>query len=103
MPDKQKAPPPDQQRRERALDAARSILVRAPAGSGKTDLLARRFLRLLGEVNEPGTYCWAELTTPELDAAKRFYGSVFGLTPRRATTRRWPTSSSSATARALAA
>jgi ATP-dependent exoDNAse (exonuclease V) beta subunit len=54
MPDKQKAPPPDQQRRERALDAARSILVRAPAGSGKTDLLARRFLRLLGEVNEPG-------------------------------------------------
>ncbi|MGD0481625.1 MAG: UvrD-helicase domain-containing protein [Terracidiphilus sp.] len=54
MPDKQKAPPPDQQQRERALDAARSILVRAPAGSGKTDLLTRRFLRLLSEVNEPG-------------------------------------------------
>ncbi len=54
MPDKQKAPPPDQQQRERALDATRSILVRAPAGSGKTDLLTRRFLRLLGEVNDPG-------------------------------------------------
>ena len=46
--------PPDQQQRERALDAGRSILVQAPAGSGKTDLLTRRFLRLLSEVEEPG-------------------------------------------------
>ena len=46
--------PPDQAARERALDASRSVLVQAPAGSGKTDLLTRRFLRLLGEVDEPG-------------------------------------------------
>jgi ATP-dependent helicase/nuclease subunit A len=46
--------PPDQAQRERALDAGQSILVQAPAGSGKTDLLTRRFLRLLGEVEEPG-------------------------------------------------
>ncbi|MGB7266545.1 MAG: UvrD-helicase domain-containing protein [Terracidiphilus sp.] len=46
--------PPDQSERERALDSNRSILVRAPAGSGKTDLLTRRFLRLLGEVDDPG-------------------------------------------------
>jgi len=46
--------PPDQAQREQALDCARSILVQAPAGSGKTDLLTRRFLRLLGEVDEPG-------------------------------------------------
>ncbi len=45
---------PDQRQREQALDAGRSILVQAPAGSGKTDLLTRRFLRLLSEVDEPG-------------------------------------------------
>ena len=45
--------PPDQAERERALDCGRSILVQAPAGSGKTDLLTRRFLSLLGEVNDP--------------------------------------------------
>jgi ATP-dependent exoDNAse (exonuclease V) beta subunit len=46
--------PPDHAQRESALDASRSILVQAPAGSGKTDLLTRRFLRLLAEVDEPG-------------------------------------------------
>jgi ATP-dependent exoDNAse (exonuclease V) beta subunit len=46
--------PPDQAQRELALDSARSILVQAPAGSGKTDLLTRRFLRLLSEVEQPG-------------------------------------------------
>src|ERR1700690_3097795 len=46
--------PPDQAARARALDASRSILVQAPAGSGKTDLLTRRFLRLLAEVDAPG-------------------------------------------------
>ena len=53
MPSLPRKNPPDQAQRERALDAARSILVRAPAGSGKTELLTRRFLRLLGEVDEP--------------------------------------------------
>ncbi len=48
-----KSPPPDQQQREQALDPTRSILVQAPAGSGKTDLLTRRFLRLLGQVDDP--------------------------------------------------
>ncbi len=46
--------PPDQPQREQALDPGRSILVQAPAGSGKTTLLTERFLRLLGEVDDPG-------------------------------------------------
>jgi ATP-dependent exoDNAse (exonuclease V) beta subunit len=46
--------PPDQAQREAALDITRSVIVQAPAGSGKTDLLTRRFLRLLAEVDEPG-------------------------------------------------
>ncbi|MGC9222736.1 MAG: UvrD-helicase domain-containing protein [Terracidiphilus sp.] len=54
MPDARQTPPPDQAQRLRALDASRSLLVRAPAGSGKTNLLTRRFLRLLGEVDDPG-------------------------------------------------
>jgi len=45
--------PSDHGERQRALDTSRSVLVQAPAGSGKTDLLTRRFLRLLSEVEEP--------------------------------------------------
>jgi len=40
-----KSLPPDHLERLRALDPSRSFLVQAPAGSGKTDLLTRRFLR----------------------------------------------------------
>ncbi|HEY2590255.1 MAG TPA: UvrD-helicase domain-containing protein, partial [Steroidobacteraceae bacterium] len=39
--------------RERALDPTRSILLEAPAGSGKTTVLTQRFLRLLCTVEEP--------------------------------------------------
>ncbi|MEM7540714.1 MAG: UvrD-helicase domain-containing protein [Pseudomonadota bacterium] len=43
----------DRQARERAVDPSRSFLVTAPAGSGKTSLLVRRFLILLTTVEEP--------------------------------------------------
>lgn len=46
--------PPDHAERVKALDAEKCVLVKAPAGSGKTDLLTRRFLRLLSMVDEPG-------------------------------------------------
>jgi ATP-dependent helicase/nuclease subunit A len=41
------------QRRE-ALDPTRSFIVQAPAGSGKTELLVQRLLKLIGGVDHPG-------------------------------------------------
>lgn len=43
----------DRAARERSLDPARSFIVQAPAGAGKTGLLTQRFLRLLGIVEAP--------------------------------------------------
>jgi len=43
----------DRAQRQAALDPTRSFLVQAPAGSGKTELLIQRYLRLLAVVREP--------------------------------------------------
>ncbi|MGH7337206.1 MAG: UvrD-helicase domain-containing protein, partial [Myxococcota bacterium] len=43
----------DSKAREAALDPRRSFIVQAPAGSGKTELLVRRYCKLLATVEKP--------------------------------------------------
>ena len=43
----------DEQQRTAALNPAKSFIVQAPAGSGKTDLLVKRFIALLQVVQKP--------------------------------------------------
>src|SRR5437016_13141460 len=43
----------DGKARKEALDVLRSFIVQAPAGSGKTEVLVQRYVRLLSVVDKP--------------------------------------------------
>ena len=43
----------DQKQRDQALNIESSFIVQAPAGSGKTELITQRYLKLLGSSEEP--------------------------------------------------
>jgi ATP-dependent exoDNAse (exonuclease V) beta subunit len=45
--------PADSDARRDAIDVSRSVLIQAPAGAGKTNLLTQRYLALLAQVDEP--------------------------------------------------
>src|SRR5437588_497409 len=77
------------------LDVGRMAVFADPAGAA-LGLWQPRVHKGAGVVDEPGTYCWSELVTTDVEGSKTFYGAVFGwgsapgtdyavVRPRRAT------------------
>jgi len=57
----------DQAQRDQALDITQSYIVQAPAGSGKTELLAQRYLKLLTNCSEPENIVAMTFTNKAVD------------------------------------
>jgi len=57
----------DQAQRDEALDVTRSFIVQAPAGSGKTELLAQRYLKLLSICDDPENVMAMTFTNKAVD------------------------------------
>ncbi len=74
--------PIDAEHRAAALDTSRSHHVESPAGSGKTLLLTRRFLKLLGEVRDPAEILAITFTEKAAgEMRQRITGFLEGRTP----------------------
>ncbi len=57
----------DQAQRDQALDITQSYIVQAPAGSGKTELLTQRYLKLLTTCSEPENIIAMTFTNKAVD------------------------------------
>ena len=59
------------------LDAGRMALLQDPTGALFTVWQAKRNAGI-GIVGEVGAFCWADLSTPDRELAKKFYAELFG-------------------------
>ena len=60
----------DQKQRDDALNLSDSFIVQAPAGSGKTELISQRYLKLLGSADEPENILVMTFTNRAVDELK---------------------------------
>ena len=64
------------------LDVGRMAVFAGPDGAVAGVWQARAH-HGAGLVNEPGSWCWSQLMSPDKDASVKFYGDVFGWTLRQ--------------------
>ncbi|MDC3245915.1 UvrD-helicase domain-containing protein [Candidatus Pseudothioglobus singularis] len=60
----------DQKQRDQTLNIESSFIVQAPAGSGKTELITQRYLKLLGSSDEPENILVMTFTNRAVDELK---------------------------------
>jgi ATP-dependent exoDNAse (exonuclease V) beta subunit len=60
----------DQKQRDQALNISDSFIVQAPAGSGKTELITQRYLKLLGSADVPENILVMTFTNRAVDELK---------------------------------
>ena len=66
------------------FDTGRMAIFRDPGGA-MLALWEPKELSGFRVENQPGSFGWFELNTPDLETAKRFYGAVFGWTTKEST------------------